>query len=283
MRYTTLKYFFLLATLIGPIFSAPAHALESALELREIYSSTVDRKLNPPAEEQRYYAELLLYHLQKAGLSKLPAQYMLLVDRSPNVQAIFLFWLGADGQAELIGASPASTGKENGYEYFETPTGIFEHNPRNMDFRAEGTKNEHGLRGYGDKGMRIYDFGWVKARKSWVDEIGDMRLQLHSTDLLKLEQKLGVALSKGCIRIPASLNKLLDHYGILDADYELAANNNKVRKILDPSREATAWPGKYLIIIDSRRVQRPDWSPLPALKKTPVTIPKPEQKTADTF
>lgn len=257
---------FLLTLSASLLDSTPAHALESALELRDIYVQQIDRKLVLPDEEEQYYAELLSFQLQLNGMDKLPAQYMLMVDRSPHVQAILLFWLSQEGHPELIGASPASTGKINGFEYFETPLGVFEHTTRNMDFRAEGTTNKFGLMGYGEKGMRIYDFGWVRARKTWVEEMGEMRLQLHSTDPLKLEPRLGLALSKGCIRIPATLNKLLDHYGVLDADYEQAPPKSAALRVLDPARETTLWPGRYLIIVDSRRSARPDWSPLPDYK-----------------
>lgn len=244
----------------------PAFAIDSALELREIYADTVDRKLALPADEQHYYAEMLLYQLQQAGLNNLPPQYVLMIDRNPHVQAALLFWLENNEYVELIGASPASTGKAKGYEYFETPLGVFEHTIKNPDFRAEGTKNRLGLKGYGDKGMRVFDFGWVAARKTWQAEVGKMRLQLHSTDFAKLEPRLGTVQSKGCIRIPAALNKLLDHYGILDADYEAAISQQHILRILDQAREPTAWSGRYMIVIDSRRITRPDWSPMPVLK-----------------
>ena len=253
---------------------AIGYAIESALELRDIYSQTVDRKLDLPAEEQRYYGELLLYKLQQAGLSNLPPQYMLMIDRSPQIQAALLFFLGEGGSIELIGASPVSTGKVGGYEYFETPLGIFDHSTINPDFRAEGTKNKLGLMGYGSKGMRVYDFGWVMARKTWTPEMGEMRLQLHSTDPLRLEPRLGSAQSMGCIRIPATLNKLIDHYGVLDADYELASHNKRILQLLDPEREPTPWSGRYMIVVDSRRVMRPDWSSLPIIPKRSEGKPK---------
>jgi len=241
--------------------------MESALELKDIYSQSVDRKLTLPADEQHYYTDLLLFQLQQTGLKNLPTQYLLMIDRSPQVQAAFLFWLENDGHAELIGASPASTGRENGFEFFETPLGIFEHKIKNLDFRSEGTTNRLGLMGYGNKGMRIYDFGWVTARKTWNAEMGEMRLQLHSTDLQKLEPKLGSVQSKGCIRIPATLNSLIDHYGLLDADYERAITKKYVVRILDPLRESTPWPGRYMMVVDTRRITRPAWSPEPSTHK----------------
>lgn len=263
MRHKIYAYFLLPFFLVWPSLSTSACALESALELRDIYTKTVDRQLKLPAEEQRYYAELLLYKLHQGELTALPAQYLLMIDRNPRVQAALLFLLSEDGATELIGASPVSTGKKNGYDYFETPLGIFEHRTDNLDFRAEGTKNKLGLMGYGPKGLRVYDFGWVVARKTWLPEMGKMRLQLHSTDPLHLENRLGSAQSKGCIRIPATLNKLLDHYGLLDADYERNINRKNVSNLLDTEREPTAWSGRYMIVVDSRRAQRPVWSPLP--------------------
>lgn len=275
MPRTIINFPLPLAILFVLSFAPPVNALESALDIKDIYFKSVDRQLILPAEEQRYYAELVLDKLQQGGLNNLSAQYLLMVDRSPLVQAALLFWQSEDAQIELIGASPVSTCKENGYEYFETPVGIFEHTTGNLDFRAEGTKNERGLMGYGDKGMRVYDFGWVTARKTWTPEMGKMRLQLHSTDQLRLEPMLGIALSMGCIRIPATLNRLLDHYGVLDSNYERARSNKKILAALYSTREPNPWAGKYLIIVDSRRINRPDWSPLPVIPKLPAKIPKP--------
>ena len=274
MSNTASKYFSLLATAIWLSLSIPAFAIEPALDLKKIYSRTVDRKLKIPLNEQHYYADLLQYYLHQAGLTNLPAQYILMTDRNPQVQAALLFLLTPDNKIKYIGASPVSTGMDSGYEHFETTLGIFEHTTQNMDFRADGTENQYGLRGYGNKGMRVFDFGWVKARKSWASEMGEMRLQLHSTDPNKLESKLGLAQSKGCIRIPATLNKFLDHYGVLDADYERMASNKKITKLLSPEREPTPWGGKYLVVVDSRRAQRPDWSPQPTMKKSAAKIQK---------
>lgn len=244
----------------------PANALESALDLREIYARTVDRQLLVPQEEQHYYASLLANALQQHGLQGLPAQYLLLVDRSDAVQAIFLFWLSAEGKLELIGASPASTSVKGGFEHFETPLGVFDHSAANLDFRAEGSKNSKGIRGYGVKGMRIFDFGWVQAAKTWRRGVGEMRLQVHATDPDYLEPRLGSVQSKGCIRIPATLNRLIDHYGILDEGYERVVARGKKPWLLQAEREATPWSGRYLAIVDSERSSRPDWSPPPVIQ-----------------
>jgi hypothetical protein len=184
----------------------------------------------------------------------------LLVDRSPRVQAAMVYWGSSDRGFDFIGASPASTGKPGGFEYFVTPTGVFDHTIDNPDFRALGTKNDLGIRGYGEAGMRVFDFGWVRAPKSWVQGEGLLRLQVHATDPVLLEPGLGVRRSKGCIRIPATLNLWLDRYGVLDADYERALLEGRRPRVLRPDRVATPWSGRYLVVVDSQRKVRPDWA-----------------------
>ncbi len=260
--------FFFASWVLG---TTQAFAMESALDLREIYLQKVDRQLAVPPEEQRLYGERLARELQQAGMGKLPPQYVVLVDRSPQVQALLLFWMSDAGVAEFIGASPVSTGRKGGFMYYETPVGVFDHSLENLDFRAEGTENALGILGYGVKGMRVYDFGWVRARRTWKAGEGKMRLQMHATDPRYLEPSLGIVRSMGCIRIPAALNALLDHYGILDAEYERAEAGSRHFWMLSPVREGTPWSGRYLVIIDSDRATRPDWSPRPS---TRIRIPK---------
>ena len=68
--------------------------------------------------------------------------------------------------------------------------------------------------GRGRKGTRVYDFGWVPAAKGWGNgAMSVMRLQMHATDPDQLERRLGTAQSKGCIRIPASLNEFISGRG----------------------------------------------------------------------
>lgn len=258
-------------------------AMESALALREIYMQKVDRQLAVPQKEQRFYAEQLIHEFQQAGLDKLLPQYVVLVDRSPQVQALLLFWISDAGLAEFIGASPVSTGRRGGFMYYETPTGVFDHTIENRDFRAEGTENALGILGYGAKGMRVYDFGWVRARRMWKLGEGKMRLQMHTTDPRYLEPRLGTVQSMGCIRIPATLNVLFDHYGILDADYERAIASGRRFWELRPDREPTPWAGRYLVVVDSNRTTRPDWSQRPSMKiripkVKPANIPVPAQR-----
>jgi hypothetical protein len=248
-----------------------AAAVDTGADLAALYALQVDRRLDVPADEQRAYAQRLAHALalapHAAAPRPLPPQYVLLIDRDARVQAALLYWLDAGGQPHFIGASPVSTGRPVGYEHFDTPTGVFEHTLTNPDFRAEGTRNEFGVCGYGSAGRRVYDFGWAEAWKGWGRrDFGSMRLQLHATDPKLLEPRLGQRASKGCIRIPATLDEFLDRYGILDADYERALRDGQSLWLLRPDRSPTPWSGRYLVIVDSARAERPAWSPLPAAR-----------------
>jgi hypothetical protein len=142
--------------------------------------------------------------------------------------------------------------------------GVFAHTPDNPDFRAEGTYNELGIRGYGDKGMRVYDLGWQQALRLWgKGGMGTMRLQMHATDPDRLEPRLGSRQSKGCIRIPAALNQLLDQHGVLDADYLALQTDGVPLWVLPPRQQPEPDAGRYVVVIDSQAPVRPPWSPAP--------------------
>ena len=216
-------------------------------------------------EDQRAYGQRLQAALSAKGLGALGRQYVVLVDRNPNVQALFIYFRGDPGSAwTLIGASPVSTGWPGRYDHFVTPIGVFEHTPQNMDFRAEGTLNENGIRGYGARDSRIFDFGWTDAERGWgKGGVSSMRFQMHATDPDKLEPLLGIRHSKGCVRIPGTLDRFLDHFGILDADYQAMADAGISLWVLHPDRAVTPWAGRYLVVVDSGAVSRPAWSPQP--------------------
>lgn len=252
---------FVLSTL--PVLGHAAKP-DPAGEIAAQYARQVDKRLTVPADEQRAYAERLRAALAAAAIAEFEPQFFLLIDRSPVVQAALVYWLAQGADWRFIGASPVSTGVAGGYEYFITPLGVFEHTLANMDFRAEGTRNAFGIRGYGMRGMRVYDFGWVAARRTW-DSRGNslMRLQVHATDPDLLEPQLGRPRSKGCIRIPATLNTFIDRYGLLDAEYEQAVRQGRRLWVLRADRQPVAAAGKYLVIVDSGHQQRPAWSPGP--------------------
>lgn len=255
--------------------AVPALAQDGTM-LAPLFRQEVDRRLEPPLGVQIRYAQWLEAALKNAGIASPASQYFVLADRNPHVQAIFVYWLDAQATANrwhFIGAAPVSTGRPGGFEHFITPTGVFAHTLEHQDYRAEGTLNDLGIRGLGGKGMRVFDFGWALAQRTWGrGGQSPMRLLLHATDPDYLEPQLGKAMSKGCIRIPATLNTFIDRYGVLDAEYEQAMTQGKQFWVLSPQRKPTPWSGRYLIVIDSEASERPAWSPLPAAS---ATKPKP--------
>jgi hypothetical protein len=69
-------------------------------------------------------------------------QLLVVVDRNPRVQQMRLVLAQPHGQWEDLGGTKVSTGRPVGYEHFLTPTGVFLHTDRIVDWRAEGTFNE---------------------------------------------------------------------------------------------------------------------------------------------
>ncbi|CAB3706770.1 Uncharacterised protein [Achromobacter spanius] len=238
-------------------------ALQPA-DVASAYSREVSPRLALPDDERVRYGDLASHALVSAGISLLAPQYVVIADRNIYVQAVFVYWLHPVAPPLYIGASPASTGQVGTFDHFETPTGVFPHTLANPDYRAEGIKNANGILGYGVKGMRVYDFGWQNARQGWgTERIATMRLQMHATDPYLLEPRLGTPQSKGCLRIPATLNEFIDRLGLLDAEYELAADLGFQPWVLRSQRTPAYGAGRYLIVVDTERRARPGWSPQP--------------------
>jgi hypothetical protein len=170
------------AVLLCPLLAHVDFGTRDGTVLAAVYAQQVDRRRDIPESEQRAYAELLAENLAAEDLHE--AQYVVIVDRNPFVQAAMIYWMSTDGEFHFIGASPVSTGKPGRFEHFLTPTGVFEHTIDSLDFFAEGTRNEFGIRGYGRAGMRVYDFGWRTAEKGWDCYMlfldNSFRVRLHS-------------------------------------------------------------------------------------------------------
>lgn len=277
MRFFVLFFTFLFTA--APLFSYGATPAGDGSALAANFRREVDRRLEVPLHDQALYAQLLESALADAGLLFLPSQYLLLVDRNPRVQAVFVYWLDGraplNGRMHFIGASPTSTGRPGRFDYFITPLAVFPHTLDNPDYRAEGTYNMLGNIALGRKGMRVYDFGWTEGERGWGrGGKGQMRLLLHATDPEHLEPYLGTPMSKGCIRIPATLNSFIDRYGLLDADYEQAMLKGRKFWVLRRDRTPTPWSGRYMAIVDSESLVRPRWSPDPVAGDDPAGLPQ---------
>lgn len=182
--------------------------------------------------------------------SSIESQYFVYVDRNPLKQMIFVCFF--DHQRKdiiFIGADKVSTGNQKRSGFYITPRGIFKNTIEFLGYRALGTKNDEGWRGLGVKDSRVWDFGWQKTYKK-NREI-TIRLLMHATDPVFGEKRLGKVDSKGCIRTSARMNKFLDHFGLLDKEYEINKNKKAVTWLLKPDREPVLCAGKYLLVGDS--------------------------------
>lgn len=241
------------------------------------FEQQVTARLTLPPEDVAACTQRLEAALAASNALVAIPQFVLLVDRSPFIQAALLFRGSAPSGWVFVGAAPVSTGLPGRYEHFTTPLGVFDHNVTNPDYRAEGTLNKRGFRGYGRKGMRVYDFGWVSSPRGWGDgAMGELRLQMHSTDPDRAEKLLGSRQSEGCVRIPALLNDFIDRHALLDAAY-LQAQAKRGRKlwVLRQDQTPTATPGRYMVVVDSMGSKRPAWSPAPLSRPILANVVQP--------
>ena len=193
--------------------------------------------------------------LARANMTIDRAQVLMVVDRNPHVQRVcFVLALPDDDAWMALGGTRVSTGQAGRKYYYLTPTGVFINSPDRLGYRAEGTRNEHGIRGLGARGMRVWDMGWQWAVKGWrADrEQGQIRLEIHATDPDFLEARLGHPASEGCVRIPAALNQFMDRHGVLDVQYEQAASyDGRFRALLPRDRTPSPIAGDALVVVDS--------------------------------
>ncbi len=240
--------------------TSPDLASLDGTTLAQNYAQEVRPRLTIPDAEQNAWALLLSTLLADKDLAP---QYVVLVDRNPFIQAVTIYWMAPDRTFHFIGASPASTGKPGRFDHFITPTGIFEHTIANPDFRAEGTRNENGILGYGRRGMRVYDFGWQQAERGWgwaAKPPCASRCTLPTPSSWRSDSALSSP--KAASASPPTLNTFIDRHAILDADYEQAMASGQTFWVLSQTREPTPWSGRYLVIVDTERTSRPSWSRL---------------------
>lgn len=224
---------------------------EEAQKMRAIFNEAVNREV----VENTDYLNQLSQDAARTFLSlneeARRSQYFLYVDRNPGEQIAFVgFFNATDGSVAIIGLDKISSGDEKRKGFFITPTGVFKNSPDIIGYRALGTKNEKGWLGLGVKDSRVWDFGWQKTVKN--GKVKTIRLLLHATDPIFGEKRLGKTDSMGCIRISGKLNRFLDHYGLLDREYEARKNGDKrIFWVLKANREQVIFAGQYLLVGDS--------------------------------
>ena len=208
------------ASVISPVISRPIidnSVIAESNRLSELMGQRVPaRGVIRSSESDQHWIILARKQLVEKGEHITSSQLVVLIDRNPRVQEMRLALAITDTMWIIIGGTKVSTGKTGQFDKYITPLGVYHHTADILDFRAEGTRNENGIKGYGNRGMRIWDLGWFDAVKGWRSdgETGEIRLQMHATDPEILEPKLGTPASAGCIRIPAALNRFLDFNGI---------------------------------------------------------------------
>jgi hypothetical protein len=241
-------------TATPPQPEAPIDIAAEVAKLRSALSEEVPHPIvDRPRAKQEWIARTSAA-IAASGLTIDRPQVLVVVDRNPRVQQMRLIVAQPQGQWYDLGGTKVSTGQVGRFDYFLTPTGVFLHTDAILDWRAEGTFNAHHVRGLGESGMRVWDFGWQRAVRGWrsATKVSKMRLLLHATDPDTLARRLGRAASKGCIRIPEAMDLFLDRHGILDTDYEQAAQHNpRFQAVLLPDRTPTPLAGDALVVIDS--------------------------------
>ena len=209
-------------------------------------------------------------------------QIVLLVDRSPAVQRLWVVLATPGRPWEQLGSVHGSTGKPGRKEHFRTPIGVFDNDGAILGYRALGTYNENHIRGIGVKGMRVWDFGW-QTTDDWRTKDAPMavRMEMHATDPANLELRLGRWDSEGCIRLPSSFNKFLDNEGLIDAKlHDLAQTDRRFAALL-PKTTPDVLAGSVLVVVDTSDPAAPPSDPVKANAMEHPDMPGPEQDSAD--
>jgi hypothetical protein len=222
--------------------------------LREALAREVPQHIFDTPDGDRRWIDRTKAAVEAAPLAIQRPQLLVIVDRNPAVQQMRIALAQPMAPWEVIGGTKVSTGQSGRPGYYITPVGVFLHTDDILDYRALGTYNENHIRGLGVKGMRVWDFGWQTAERGWGSDPdpSEIRLQMHATDPDYLERRLGRPASKGCIRVPAAMNRFLDRHGVLDADYERDARDDaRLSNVLLPDRQPTPLAGDAMVVVDS--------------------------------
>ena len=210
--------------------------------------------------------------MQRAHVSFDTLQAVLVVDRSPKVQRLWVTVASPSGALEVLGSVHVSTGKPGRKEHFRTPVGVFVDNAGILGYRAMGTYNEFHIRGIGVRGMRVWDFGW-QTTDDWRTPRALMavRMEMHATDPSVLEPRLGRWDSEGCIRIPTRFNSFLDHTGLVDAkEREAARDDRRFAALLPKDAAPTPLAGQTVVVVDT---SDPDAQPSDPVRANTIAHP----------
>lgn len=231
------RSFLLAAAAVASPLAARAVAIYTPREVAEAFRAGVQQRLAVPPSEAAVYAWLAELQLLDAGRPLWEPQYLLVVDRDPNVQAALLYWRLSGRAWELLGAAPASTGGPTGPGHLETPLGAFEQQARTSQREAAGS--------------RVFDFGWQRTRAATGQgPLVPARLQARAATGAH-RRTLGRNGSNGCVLLPPGLTRLIDELGLLDGDAR-------------QGERTLPYAGRLMLVLDSQRGERPDWSPAPA-------------------
>ena len=231
-------------------------ARQEAWTLTLAFRHEVPAALAVSAAYKAAWVALAKQQLEQSGIVLDRPQVLVVVDRNPKVQRLCLILAlpGNSADWQVIGSTRVSTGTTGRQYYYITPTGVFPNSVQRLGYRALGTKNENGIMGNGTTGMRVWDFGWQWAQKGWLpsrDKV-QIRLEMHATDPVYLEQRLGHTASEGCIRIPSSLNVFIDRHGLLDAEYEQKAKvDRRFAALLRKDRVISSIAGLFVVVVDT--------------------------------
>jgi hypothetical protein len=254
MRRVLLACLVLLAGACAAPPPAPLDAAgQEASRLRATMLAEVPGAATPDNALAARWVALAQSEMARAGRRPAGAELALLADRAPAVQRVALLLMREDGPWEVVAIAPASTGITGVRGHFVTPLGVYAQDGSIRGYRALGTYNREGIRGLGERGMRVWDFGWYWAQRGWVDEPSEARIRfaLHATDPDLHEPLLGAPASEGCVRVSGAMNRFLDVNGVLDADVaRIAETDRRFAALLLAERRVTPLAGRSLIVVD---------------------------------
>lgn len=205
-------------------------------ELAQRFDAAVAEKLKVPQNEVWIYAGLAEAELAGHPDGLAGPQYLLVVDSCAYIQTAFLFWRLLPGRFELVGAAPASTGTAQRPGCVETPCGVF---PQASAWDAGRAM-----------ASRVYDFGTQRARRGPGAGFAPLHLQARAA-VGRHRALLGTAQTDGRVLLPPSLVAFLDSHGVLDAQRTDRTT---------PQGDVLPFAGRYMVVIDSEREERPEWA-----------------------